>query len=315
MERGTGLASWAVELILKSVVEAAKWTASARNSVIGGIMVSGDEAQKELVALRQEVARLTDLVAILQDRLIAEKPRTHVTTKLRIQIMRHIELFKIPARKAHEYFGIARSTVYRWRREPGQVDKKHREPANKTPIDIVRLVWEIFGLNEKWGCLRIAQQVALLNIFLSASTVRNILNRSKPRQARSKPGSPRAAAKSATKPHPIAAQHPNDVWSADLTSVKTWGFWPTHLLAVIDHFSRSVVTMIPLKRADSESLTGALERAFTSAGAPTRLITDDGSIFTAGHCTAFLKKWNVCHEIGALGMANSMGTTAECTAW
>ena len=50
----------------------------------------------------------------------------------------------------------------------------------KIPMEIASLIWEITKANVSWGRVRIANQLALLNIFLSASTVRNILNQPKP---------------------------------------------------------------------------------------------------------------------------------------
>ena len=56
-------------------------------------------------------------------------------------------------------------------------DTRHtRIPANKTASEIAILIWEITKSNIDWGRVRIANQLALLNIFISASTVRNILN-------------------------------------------------------------------------------------------------------------------------------------------
>lgn len=52
---------------------------------------------------------------------------------------------------------------------------------DKTPAEIAALAWEITRANLSWGRIRIANQLKLLNIFLSASTVRNILQRPKPR--------------------------------------------------------------------------------------------------------------------------------------
>jgi hypothetical protein len=46
-------------------------------------------------------------------------------------------------------------------------------------MGIASLIWEITKANISWGGVRIANQLALLNIFISASTVRNILNRTK----------------------------------------------------------------------------------------------------------------------------------------
>ena len=93
-----------------------------------------------------------------------------------------METFQIPRRRVKEYFGIARSTLYRWLHKIEDHEHSPAEPANKTPLEIAALIWEITKANVNWGKLRISNQLALLNIFISASTVRNILKRSKPRK-------------------------------------------------------------------------------------------------------------------------------------
>ena len=71
-------------------------------------------------------------------------------------------------------------TLYRWlhKIEDGE---SSGPAANKTPAEIASLVWEITKANLSWGRIRIANQLRLLGIFLPASTVRNILQRPRPR--------------------------------------------------------------------------------------------------------------------------------------
>ena len=89
---------------------------------------------------------------------------------------------------------------------------------NKTPTGIAFLVWEITKANLSWGRIRTANQLKLLNIFLSASTVRNVLEGPKPRDT---PASPATHEKSQEKPESrsIPAWYPNHVWSIDTTTV------------------------------------------------------------------------------------------------
>jgi hypothetical protein len=93
-----------------------------------------------------------------------------------------METFQIPRRRVSEYFGLARSTLYRWLHKI-EDQQQTSIPANKTPMEIASLIWEITKSNINWGRIRIANQPALLNIFISASAVRNILNRPIPRKA------------------------------------------------------------------------------------------------------------------------------------
>ena len=155
-----------------------------------------------------------------------------------------METFQIPRHKVTEYLGIARSTLYRWLHQIEE-QKQSRTPVNKTPMEIASLVWEIIKANISWGRVRIANQLGLLNIFISASTVRNILNQPRPRT------DPKSSAKATKmeeeKARSIPAWYPNHVWSIDTTTMFCWGLWPIHICVVIDHFSRKVMAVVPLE--------------------------------------------------------------------
>jgi transposase len=107
-----------------------------------------------------------------------------------------------------EHLGVSRSTLYRWLHKIQDDDKQMRIPVNKTPEDIVVLIWEITKSNINWGRVRIANQLALLNIFISASTVRNVLNKPQPRNPE---GSSANSTKTSEKTEPkhIPAWYPN----------------------------------------------------------------------------------------------------------
>jgi len=84
------------------------------------------------------------------------------------------------------------------------------------------LIWAITKSNISWGRVRIANQLALLNIFISASTVRNILNRPKPRKTPESSAKPKKTEEE--KARSIPAWYPNHVWSIDTTMVFAGGF-------------------------------------------------------------------------------------------
>lgn len=309
MQQQTELISSAIQLLVKSVIISAKRAAVAMSRLNANFMNgSSDEASREILLLRHRVAELEGLVAILRGQLKAKTDRRRLTAKERLLVLWHMELFGIPKRRAAQYFGIASSTIYRWLSGFVEADKTGKEPGNKTPADVVDLVWNIVEANPTFGKLRVAQQLALLNIVVCASTVRNILNRPKPRDTAAKPKSPKAVPKTKD-PVRITARHANDVWSGDLTVVKMWLFWPTYVFAVIDHFSRKVVAVVPLPDADTSSVIAALRTAFTRLGAPNQFVTDAGSVFTARDFKAFLGGWNIQHRIGALGEVGSVAVT------
>lgn len=107
--------------------------------------------------------------------------------------------------------------LYRWLHQIEEGESSST-PANKTPAEIAYLVWEINKANFSWGRIRIANQLKLLGIFLSASTVRNILQRPPPNA----PTSAATPQKTEEKPEArsVPAWYPNHVWSLDTTKVR-----------------------------------------------------------------------------------------------
>jgi transposase InsO family protein len=183
-----------------------------------------------------------------------------------------------------------------------------RIPANKTPLKIAVLVWEITGSNIDWGRVRIANQLALLNIFISASTVRNILNRPKPQKP---DGFLVASAKTEEKieARSIPAWYPNHVWSIDTTELFCWGLWPIHVCIVIDHFSRKVMAAVPLEGRNAGWINNALESAIEKHGSPKHIISDQGSVFTGDVFAELLDSWNIKPRLGAVGKHGSISVT------
>jgi transposase len=217
---------YAVSLLLKAVVLVAAWAGKARRTGLESIAaMSDDEKDKEIVFLRDQVHQLTTQVEILQKRCHSPSKKPCYTLKERLFILWHMEYFQIPRRKVTETFGIARSTLYRWLEQiQGETENPERRAWNKTPEELAWLVWRIAGDNIQWGRTRIANQLKILGLFLSASTVRNILDRPRPR-------GPSPA--SGTEFHEmedtggcrIPAWYPNHLWSVDLTEVQCWGLW------------------------------------------------------------------------------------------
>jgi transposase-like protein len=132
----------------------------------------------------------------------------------RLLIIWYIEAFQIPRRRVSRYFGIARSTLYRWLH---QIEDQGPSgaPANKTPTEIASLVWEITKANLSWGRIRIANQLKLLVIFQAASMGRNILQRAKPRNTRTIPAATTEKTEEMPEARSIPASYPNHVWSSD----------------------------------------------------------------------------------------------------
>jgi transposase InsO family protein len=216
-------------------------------------------------------------LSILQKHLTKKGRNPRYTIRERLLILWQMEAFRIPRRKVSRYFGVARSTLYRWLHKI-EDQGPSGTPVNKTPAEIASLVWEITKANLSWGRIRIANQLRLLGIFLSVSTVRNILQRPKPRNTPTSAASPEKPQEK-QESRSIPAWYPNHVWSIDTTKVLCWGLWPIQVLMAIDHFSRKVVCVAPLEGPNAGWIIEALEQAMQKHGAPKHIISDQAGVF------------------------------------
>jgi len=308
MNKNLDVITHAVTLIIKAAIMAARFSGRIRRRSLKRLAaMDADAKDKEILFLKDKVYQLEMQVSILQKQLTKRGKSPRYTVRERLLILWHIEAFQIPRRKVTKHFGIARSTLYRWLHKI-EDQKLSSTPANKTPTDIASLVWEITKANLSWGRIRIANQLALLNIFISASTVRNILQRPKPRNA---PAAGITREKSPEKPdaRSIPAWYPNHVWSIDTTAIMCWGLWPIQVLVAIDHFSRKVVCATPLEGPNAGWIIEALERAMREHGAPKHIISDQASVFVGDAFAELLKQWNIKPRFGAVGKHGSIAVT------
>ncbi len=298
----------AVSLLIRAALLAARFSGRVRKRSLRRLAAMDTDAKaRELFFLKDRVCQLEMQVSILQKHLQKKGKKPRYEVRERLLILWHIEAFQIPRRRVSRYFGIARSTLYRWLHKI-EDHKPTDAPANKTATEIASLVWEITKANLTWGRIRVANQLKLLGIFLSASTVRNILQRPKPRNT---PASPRSREKTAEKPEArsIPAWYPNHVWSVDTTKVRCWGLWPIQVLVAIDHFSRKVVCAFPLEGPNAGWIIEGLEQAMQKHGVPKHMISDQAPVFTGDAFAELLRQWHIKPRFGAVGDSGSIAVT------
>ena len=308
MDKKHDAIAFAASLIFKAAIIAAKYSGRVRKRSLKRLAIMDiDEKDKENIFLKDKVYQLETQVSILQKRIKKHLKKPRYTLRERLFILWHIETFGIARRKVTEHLGVSRSTLYRWLHQID--DTSHtRILANKTPLEIAVLVREITKSNINWRRVRIANQLALLNIFISASTVRNILNRPRPRKP---DGFSVVSTKTREKieARSISAWYPNHVWSVDTTMVLCWGLWPIHIFVVIDHFSRKVMSVTPLEGPNAGWINNALENAMEEHDAPKHIISDHASVFTGDVFAELLDSWNIKPRLGAVGKHGSISVT------
>ncbi len=297
----------AVTLIAKAAILAARFSGRARKRSLKRLASTDiDDKDKEIIFLRDKVYQQQIQITILQKGVQKKHTNKRYTLREKLFILCYMETFQIPRRRVKEKLGIAKSTLYRWLHKIEE-QMPSRIPANKTPMETASLVWEITKANISWGRVRIANQLALLNIFLSASTVRNILNQPKPRKDPESSVKPKETEE--VKVRSIAAWYPNHVWSIDTTMMFCWGLWPIHICVVIDHYSRKVMAVVPLEGPNAGWINNAMEIAIEKYGPPKYIISDQAHVFTGEVFAELLGKYNIKPRLGAIGKHGSIAVT------
>lgn len=312
MANSLEFASFVLPLFFKAVLLAARWAGGRRKRALETLArMEGCEKEREILVLRDKVSRLEELVGLLQRQLAKGPHRSRYTLEEHLCILWHLEYFQVPRRRVREYFGLARSTLYRWLHQEEEAGEPPRGAVNKTPEELADLVFEIAKANPHWGRFRIAGQLALLKVFLSASAVRNVLFRPRPRNRKVRVAfAPHKASLEGTLPSPhIPASYPNHVWSVDLTQVLRWGIFPVYILVAIDHFSRKIVAVRPLEGPNAGWVVEAMEDAFRKCGAPKHIISDRGVQFTSGAFKELLERYDIKQRFGAVGKHGSIAVT------
>jgi transposase InsO family protein len=309
MKKQKGIITFAASMILKAALLAASRAGKMRRRGLESIAkMSIDEKDKEIVFLRDRIYKLETQIQIFQKQIHSSPGKVRYNLKERLFIIWHMEYFQIPKRQVTKTFGIARSTLYRWLRRIDDEPISTQQPWNKTPESLAALVWRISMDNINWGRVRISNQLKLLNIFLAASTVRNIPQRSNPGNSPSITFSNKCEPGNDTGCR-IPAWYPNHLWSVDLREVYYWGLWKIYVLIAIDHFSRKVVAVTPLEGPNAGMVIDALDNAFENSGKPKHIITDHGSVFTSSAFRDFLNSNTVKLRHGAVGEHGSIAVT------
>lgn len=175
----------------------------------------------------------------------------------------------------------------------------------RTPHEVVKQVWQIHLNNPAFGKLRIAQILWRLCIFISPNTVKNILNRPKPRPSYSK--KPRKPVSPETHDRTITASKTNNLWSIDLTPTMI-GPYQCSILAIIDHFSRKLIHInFFFGEPGAEWIINNLKYAIYEYACPKSIITDNGNQFIDNEFKKFIHAYNIDHRKGKVKKPYSNG--------
>lgn len=206
-----------------------------------------------------------------------------IERKMKLSISKQCDLLYV-ARNNYYYTPVDRSLRYK-EVKPLIIDIWNDSPARGTLYIIDELSKKGIGISKK--------KVGDLMKELGIAAITPKINLSKPNvQHKKYPYLLRG----------VKITHPNHVWSTDITYIKlAKGF--VYLVAIIDWYSRKVLSWRLSNTLDNSFYIDALHEAIINYGTPEIFNTDQGVQFTAKNFTKILKKHNIRISMDGKGRA------------
>jgi putative transposase len=156
-----------------------------------------------------------------------------------------------------------------------------------------------------YGYRRLAKHFEKDHPHLTRKRIRRIMNRFGLRAIYPKLNLSKARKEHYKYPYLLSGKvirHPNQVWATDITYCKLPGGY-VYLVAILDLFSRKVLSWRLSNSLDSDFCVEALEEAIEKYGVPAIFNTDQGSQFTSDAFTGVLLKHHIQISMDGKGRA------------
>jgi transposase InsO family protein len=166
-----------------------------------------------------------------------------------------------------------------------------RHPWNRTPRHVEEQVVRLHVEQPQLGAgqlMRTAERV--LGFRAARETIRQILIRRRELVVEQQ-------ALRRRQPQRIRVSRPGQLWGVDLTLLWVLGFWPVWVLGVVDYCGSRLVVLERVRWPTSAEVIRALEGAIGAHGAPARLLSDRGAVFTSGEFEAMCIMRGVRHVL------------------
>lgn len=195
-----------------------------------------------------------------------------------------------------ELIGLPRSSYYR--------QPEIQEESNEN-LHFMRLIDEEYMNHPFYGSRKMRDVLLRQGYIINRKRVQRLMRKMGIQSIAPKPGT--------SKPHPehkiypyllrhLSVIRPNQVWSTDITYIPLVGGF-VYLVAVMDWFSRYVLSWEISVNMESEFCISALESAIRRYGRPEIFNTDQGAQFTCNAFTNILKENEVMISMDGRGRA------------
>lgn len=202
----------------------------------------------------------------------------------------------IPVVRQCELAGVSRSTVY---------TQRVSKPASEQDCVLLRLIDEEYTRRPFYGSRKMVAYLKVQGHWINRKRVQRLM--------RILGLAGMAPGPNTSRPHPqhkvypyllrgVVVSRPNQVWSTDITYIRlTHGF--VYLVAVIDWYSRRVLSWRISNTMDTAFCVDCLEEALQGYGNPEIFNTDQGCQFTSEGFTGVLKRNNITISMDGRGRA------------
>ena len=205
---------------------------------------------------------------------------------------------ELPLSRQCELAEVARATVYR--RHGRRADEERGED-----LELCRLIDEEYTNRPFYGSRRMKVFLHLQGHVVNRKRIQRLMREMG--LTGMAPGPATSAKHPEHKVYPyllrgVAVTRPNHVWSTDVTYVRlARGF--AYLVAVIDWYSRRVLSWRISNSMDASFCVDCLEDALREHGKPAVFNTDQGSQFTSKAFTGVLKRESIAISMDGRGRA------------
>jgi putative transposase len=202
---------------------------------------------------------------------------------------------KLSISRQCELIGLARSSYYR----------ETRGGESEESLMYMRLIDEIYLAHPAYGARKIRDTLNRRGYRIGRVRVRRLMQVLGIESMAPKPNTSKPSKEH--KIYPYLLRHlditrPNQVWATDITYVPMKGSY-VYLVAILDLFSRRVLSWEVSVTMDDSFCVSALERALRLYGTPEIFNTDQGSQFTGNAFTGVLKKHGIRISMDGKGRA------------
>jgi putative transposase len=195
-----------------------------------------------------------------------------------------------------QILGISRSSYY----------CKPKDETERGEVELLGAILEILQEIPFYGYRKVTLKLQEKGHMVTRKQVRRIMHRAGLKAL--------YAGKKTSKPNKMHPKYPyllrnkaiwlpNQVWAADITYIRLSGGY-VYLVAIVDLYSRKVLSWKISNTMDSQFCVAALEEAIAIWGFPAIFNTDQGSQFSSDAFTSILKSYGI--EISMDGVKRAL---------